>query len=632
MDLVVVALVGLVGGLVTGISPCILPVLPVVLLSAGAQGARTPAAGDGRRGRAGGGQGSRQAGGGALPVTVGPAPRGAAAGVGVLEQPTFLRTGRVGDDAADARPPGARPYLVIAGLVTSFSLATLAGTVVLNALGLPGDTLRWAGILVLVVLGLGLLVPRFEHLLEKPFARLAPKRAPGKDRGAFALGLGLGAVYVPCAGPVLAAVTVASATGQVDASTVVLTLTFAVGAALPLLVLALAGRRVTERVAVLRTHQRAVRAVGGAVMLALAAALTLNVTDGLQRALPSWAEGIQSRIAQDERVQQELNLGGLVTEENAGLAECHQGATVLEDCGPAPELRGIDAWLQTPDGRDLSLEELRGKVVLLDFWAYSCINCQRSVPHVQAWHETYEDAGLVVLGIHTPEYAFERETDNVRDGARRLGMTYPVAQDNSYATWTAYRNRYWPASYLIDAEGDVRHVHQGEGGYDVTEDLLRELLEDADPGVALPARTQVADRTPRGAELTPETFLSVGKRTNVAGEYVEGEHAYTLPAEQDADTVAFGGTWTTDYQAATAGADAVLRLRWTASEVRTVVGGEGTVTAVVRDADGTVVDRVTHEVAGAPRSYRLLAQPDVGTGTVELEATPGVQVYSFTFG
>ncbi len=613
MDLVVVALVGLVGGLVTGISPCILPVLPVVLLSAGAQGART---GPSR----------------AAPVlaTTGAPVRGAAAGVGVLEQPALLTGG--GAPAEPPRASGARPYLVVAGLVTAFSLATLTGTVVLNALGLPGDTLRWAGIAVLVVMGLGLLVPRFEQVIERPFARLAPRRAPGKDRGAFVLGLGLGAVYVPCAGPVLAAVTVAGATGRVDASTVVLTVGFAIGAALPLLVLALAGRRATERLAFLRTHQRRVRAVGGAVMLALAAALTFNLTDGLQRALPGWADSLQQRLAADERVTQQLDLGGVVTAENEGLSRCTQGATALEDCGPAPELRGIDTWLQTPDGEDLTMADLRGKVVLLDFWAYSCINCQRSVPHVEAWWQAYRDAGLVVVGVHTPEYAFERETDNVVDGARRLGITYPVAQDNSYATWSAYRNRYWPASYLVDADGQVRHVHQGEGGYDVTEDLVRELLQDADPGVALPPRTQVDDRTPDGAQITPETFLSVGKRTNVAGEYVEGEHTYTAPTDQPADTVALDGTWTTDYQGATAGDDAALRLRFSASEVRTVVGGEGTVTAVVRDASGAVVDEVEHEISGSPRSYRLLARPDLTTGTVELRATPGVQVFSFTFG
>lgn len=614
MDLVVVALVGLVGGVVTGISPCILPVLPVVLLSAGAQGARTRD----RPARA--------------PVTAasGGAPRGAAAGVGVLAQPAILRGGSV--TTAPEGPRGARPYLVIAGLVTSFSLATLAGTVVLNALGLPGDTLRWAGIAVLVIMGLGLLVPRLEHVIERPFARLAPKAAPGKDRGAFVLGLGLGAVYVPCAGPVLAAVTVAGATGQVDLSTVVLTVTFAIGAALPLLLLALAGRRATERIAFLRTHQRRVRAVGGAVMLALAAALTFNLTDGLQRALPSWADSLQQRLAADERVTQQLDLGGIVTAENEGLSRCTQGATELEDCGPAPELRGLETWRQTPGDEALTLEELRGKVVLLDFWAYSCINCQRSVPHVEAWWQAYEDAGLVVLGIHTPEYAFERETSNVVDGARRLGITYPIAQDNSYATWTAYRNRYWPASYLVDADGQVRHVHQGEGGYDVTEDLVRELLVAADPDVQLPPRTNVEDRTPDGSQITPETFLSIGKRTNVAGEYVEGEHTYRASDDQPADTVAFDGTWTTDYQAATAGDDAELRLRFSATEVRTVVGGEGTITAVVRDASGRVLDEVEHRVSGSPRSYRLLARPDLTAGSVELRATPGVEVYSFTFG
>jgi len=203
------------------------------------------------------------------------------------------------------------------------------------------------------------------------------------------------------------------------------------------------------------------------------------------------------------------------------------------------------AFRRSAGGHDeeppIDLKSLRGKVVLIDFWAYSCINCQRSVPHVTAWEEAYRDDGLVVIGVHTPEYAFERETRNVVDGAQRLGITYPVAQDNSYATWTAYRNRYWPAHYLIDADGQIRQVSQGEGGYANTEALIRELLEQADPGVDLPAVTQVDDTTPVG-DVTRETFLSVSKRSNVAGDYREGEATYTLPQDQAADSVAFGGT------------------------------------------------------------------------------------------
>jgi len=330
-------------------------------------------------------------------------------------------------------------------------------------------------------------------------------------------------------------------------------------------------------------------------------------------------------------VREQLDLGGLVTDENRQLAQCSNSSAELEDCGPAPAIRGIDTWLNTPDGAPVDLADLRGKVVLIDFWAYSCINCQRSVPHVTAWEEAYRDDGLVVIGVHTPEYAFERETRNVVDGARRLGITYPVAQDNSYATWTAYRNRYWPAHYLIDADGQIRQVSQGEGGYANTEALIRELLEQADPGVDLPAVTQVDDTTPVG-DVTRETFLSVSKRSNVAGDYREGEATYTLPQDQAADSVAFGGTWTTDYQGATAGADAALRLRYHAKVVQVVLGGSGSVRATVRDEDGDVVDRLEVAVDGSPRAYPLVSDDSIGEGTVELSVSAGVQAFSFTFG
>jgi cytochrome c biogenesis protein CcdA/thiol-disulfide isomerase/thioredoxin len=612
MDLLTLALIGLVGGLVTGISPCILPVLPVVFFSGGVEGARTSTT----------------------------ASSAGAAKVGALAQPAFLARSSgtttlpaqakpgASDDPAPGRRPGSRPYLVVAGLVTSFTLVTLVGTLLLNALHLPQDLLRWAGIVVLVVMGLALLVPGLEDIVERPFARLAPRTAPGADRGGFVLGLGLGAVYVPCAGPVLAAITVAGAKGAVGLGTVVLTVSFAVGAAIPLLLLALAGRRAAERIAAFRTRQRLFRAIGGATMLVLAAALALNLTDALQRALPGYTEQLQDRIAANETVQRTLDLGGLVTEENEGLSRCTDDSPVLQDCGPAPELRGIDTWL----GSDpLALAQLRGKVVLVDFWAYSCINCQRSTPHLVAWDAAYRDAGLVTIGVHTPEYAFERETRNVEEGARRLGITYPVAQDNSYSTWTAFRNRYWPARYLVDAEGQVRQVSQGEGGYDETEDLLRELLVDADPDVELPNRTDVAETTPEGP-TTPETFLSIGRRNNLAGEYREGESTYTLPADQPADTVALGGTWITDYQGATAGTDAALRLRYHGDVVRMVVGGEGEVRVTVRDDEGDVVGRRTVSVSGPPDGRDLVRDDGPGSGTLEIAVDPGLQVYSLTFG
>lgn len=630
MNLLTLAIVGVVGGLVTGISPCILPVLPVVFLAGGVQGARSPAV---ARGEARVTVGAL-----AQPAFLAGARGGGASSPVVDEAPPGAVTAAGGLAAADARtgphapaaptPRGSRPYLVIAGLVTSFTLVTLLGTLTLDALGLPEDLLRWAGIAVLALLGLTLLVPRLEAVVERPFARLAPGRAPGSGRGGFVLGLGLGAVYVPCAGPVLAAITVAGATGSVGLGTVVLTVSFAVGAACPLLLLALAGRRAAERIAVFRTQERMVRVVAGVLMIALAAALALNVTDAVQRALPGYTDKLQSKVAANGTVRRSLDLGGLVTSENAGLSRCDDDSPTLQDCGPAPALQGIDHWIGSPP---LDLAQLRGKVVLIDFWAYSCINCQRSVPHVEAWSEAYGAAGLVVIGVHTPEYAFERETRNVAEGARRLGITYPVAQDNGYATWTAYRNRYWPASYLVDAHGTVRQVSQGEGGYGTTEHLIRELLQQADTGVRLPATTDVADTTPHSS-TTPETFLGIGRHQNVAGAYHDGAGTYALSADQPADTVALGGAWTTDQQGATAGAGAQARLRYHGRVVQAVLGGSGTVHATVRDTAGAVVSTRTLAVSGAPRSYAVVDAGGPTAGTVDLAAGAGVELFSFTFG
>ncbi|WP_350348773.1 cytochrome c biogenesis protein CcdA [Agromyces sp. G08B096] len=567
------ALIGLAGGLITGISPCILPVLPVILLSGGAQSAR-------------------------------------------------------GDADGRSRPSRWRPYLVIAGLVVSFSLVTLVGSLLLGLLGLPQDVLRWAGLVVLALIGIGLIVPRFEELLEKPFSWI-PRRAVGTDRGGFGLGLALGAVYVPCAGPVLAAITVAGSTGRIGVETVVLTLSFAVGAAAPLLFFALAGRGMAERLDTFRRHQRGIRITGGVVMIALAAGLAFNLPQALQRLVPDYTADLQRQLAASDEVTEALDLGGLVTDENRELSNCTNGSAELESCGKAPSIRGIQQWFNTAGGAAVDLEELRGRVVLIDFWAYSCINCQRSIPHVTAWDETYRDAGLTVVGIHSPEYAFEKEPRNVQAGIESFGIDYPVGLDNTLSTWTTYRNRYWPAHYLIDAEGTVRHVAFGEGHYDRTERLIRELLQAADPDATLPAPTGVDDATPTAGSTTPETYLGTTKQVNFAGTepYRRSTTAFALPDEQPDDSFALDGAWSLGTQSITPrDGTAAIRLAYEAREVRMVLAGDGTV--MLRDGDRE--RRI--EVSGVPRSYELRATDASATGLLTVEVPAGVEAYSFTFG
>jgi len=575
-------LIGFLGGLITGISPCILPVLPVIFFS-GAQSARESST-----------------------VT-----SGAVA--------TAVKTKSLSETL--------RPYRVIAGLVLSFSVVTLAGSALLSLLHLPQDAIRWVALVALVAIGVGLIFPKFEALLEKPFLRL-PQKQFGSGSSGFGLGLALGVLYVPCAGPVLAAIVIAGATGTIGLNTVTLTLSFAVGAALPLLIFALAGRRVAERVAAFRRRQREIRIAAGIVTILLAVALAFNLPAVIQRAIPDYTSGLQEKVARSDDIQEKLNLGGLVNEQNAQLSNCTNGAPVLQDCGTAPDIKGITGWLNTPGGAPIDLKSLRGKVVLVDFWAYSCINCQRAIPHVVDWYRAYKDAGFEVIGVHTPEYAFEKVPDNVASGAKGLGITYPIALDPNYSTWTNYRDRYWPAEYLIDANGIVRHVAFGEGEYDVTENLVRQLLAAAHPGVQLPAATERADTTPTGF-LTPETYLGVGKVGNYGGTgaYDKGSATFAYPDRLPDDTFAYRGPWSLDYQGATSGSDqSSIALNYHATNVYLVVGGTGAVT-VVREGQTTTVP-----VSGPPNMRQIVAGDSDGSGHVEVRLSQGLQAFSFTYG
>jgi cytochrome c biogenesis protein CcdA/thiol-disulfide isomerase/thioredoxin len=559
-----IALIGFLGGLITGISPCILPVLPVVFFSG-------------------------------------------------------LNSDRVSRSAA-------RPYLVIAGLVCSFSVVTLAGSALLSALGLPQDAIRWAALVTLTLIGLGLIFPPLQHLIERPFARL-PQPQIGSGRSGFGLGLTLGALYVPCAGPVLAAIVVAGGTASIGLPTLVLTATFAIGTALPLLVFALAGRGIAERVAAFRRRQRVIQIAGGITMIALAVALVFNLPAMLQRAVPDYTTAMQKGIGAND-IRRKLNLGGTV---NGQLADCTDGADRLQQCGPAPAVTGITQWLNTPGGAPIDLASLRGKVVLIDFWAYSCINCQRAIPHVVDWYNRYRDDGLVVIGVQTPEYAFEHVAGNVASGAAALHITYPIALDNDYATWNSYQNLYWPAEYLIDANGTVRHTKFGEGDYDTGEKLIRQLLVDANPGVRLPAPTQSVDTTPR-TRLTPETYLGAGRAENYGGdgEYKPGTATFGYPANLADDRFALRGRWILDDQGATAdGDDAAIRLNYTGENVYAVVGGTGTIT-VTRGGKTT-----TTAIGGAPTLHQIVGSNSGDTAhrdQLDMQVSKGLQVFSFTFG
>jgi len=521
-----------------------------------------------------------------------------------------------------------RPVGIIAGMVLTFSIVTLAGSSLLSFLGLPQDFLRDLGIAVLFVLGASLIFPQLGYLIEKPFARLAPQHET-RSRNGILLGAGLGLVFVPCAGPVLAAVTVVSATHKVGLQAIVVTICYALGAAVPLLVVAYLSRRAMSRVRSLRRGAPRLRQAAGVLIVASAAVILFGSLQSLQTDLPGYATALDSRIEGSGSVAAKLRK--LSGEHTLGLAKDGQGLPdrsnpVLTDYGTAPRLLKLSPWLNTPGGRPLSLGALKGKVVLVDFWTYSCINCERTIPHLEAWYRRYSPYGLVIIGVHTPEFPFERAPGNVRRAVKSLGITYPVGIDDTFLTWLTYGTTQWPTEYLIDQAGQLRYVEAGEGNYSETESLIRDLL--AATNSWLPPPTDVLNRTPTET-TTPEIYLgSFGLQFNAGPTVIYGKTAtYTFPLEIPLDYIAFQGTWANNGNAAISRARAALRLYFQAKDVYMVLGGQGKIHLLL---DGRPL--ATLEVSGYPKNYTLITGSTFRKGLLQLELPPGISAYDFTFG
>jgi cytochrome c biogenesis protein CcdA/thiol-disulfide isomerase/thioredoxin len=548
----VVVLVGIafVAGMVTAISPCVLPVLPIVFAGSATGGSR-------------------------------------------------------------------RPYAIAAGLVLSFTAFTLAASALLSALGLPQDLLRNIAIGIVLLLGVGLLVPRFGELLERPFRSLG-RRQPDGTRGGFVLGLSLGLVFTPCAGPVIAAVAAVAATERFSVAAVVVTLAYAAGAGLVLLGLAVLARRGLE-IPALRERAPTVRRALGAVVVAAAVIMAVGLDTRLATKVPAYTralQGLEESAAAGTRIQELVGSREQVASETDGL----------RDFGAAPDFRGISTWFNS---EALSLGDLRGKVVLVDFWTYSCVNCLRTLPYLTRWDATYRGDGLVIVGVHTPEFAFEREPENVGRAIDELGIEYPVALDPEFATWDAWGNRYWPAEYFVDRQGHVRYAHFGEGAYEEKEAVIRTLL--AEPELPPPVSGEVVDRTPTEPQ-TPETYLGYARLDRLVGSPIEvdEEAGYEFPGYLPEDSYALSGRWTIEEERAVAGASARLRLHYRGHVAYLVLGSP----------DGTGVVRVTLDGlrtrtirVAAHRLYELASSPGSSRyHLLELELTPGVEAYAFTFG
>jgi cytochrome c biogenesis protein CcdA/thiol-disulfide isomerase/thioredoxin len=503
-----------------------------------------------------------------------------------------------------------RPYAIIAGLVVTFVVSLLFVGWLLDRLGLSQDFLRKLSIGFLLLFAATLLFPPLARAIERPLLRFT-RRPSGDLGGGFLLGASLGLLFVPCGGPVLGFITTQTAS-LAGGKRVGLAVAYALGAAVPMLLLALGGRRAAGRIRALSLQSPAARAVLGGVMVLSALLIAFNVDKTLQTKIGDYTPWLQ-KAERSCYTRKQLGQRCLTAA---------PASNALKDYGPAPDFRGISTWINS---KPETVSSLRGKVVLVDFWTYSCINCLRTLPHLKAWDAAYRKAGLRIVGVHTPEFAFEHVPSNVRKATRELGVRYAVAIDNGYKTWNAYQNGAWPTEYLVDRRGNIREIKEGEGNYDDTERTIRKLLGEPATGKL----ASVADQTPQHLAMTPESYLGWERLQRYSGSQIVPDRIvpYKFPRTVPPNTVAYDGLWRVERQRIVAVDRARLRLGFLAQNVYLVLGGRGTLQVLV---DGKPVRTI--RVDGLSRLYTLLRYPNLHQGELELRFAPGVTAYAFTFG
>jgi cytochrome c biogenesis protein CcdA/thiol-disulfide isomerase/thioredoxin len=556
-----------------------------------------------------------------------------------------------------------KPLGITLGIMISFALFTLTISYIVRIIPFDPNALRLFAVIIIGFLGITLVVPQLSSLLEGYVSRLSGMFGNTNDPartgfwGGLITGLALGVVWTPCAGPILATIATLAATTAVNMQVVLVTIVYVIGVGIPLFLFATIGRVLFMRSRLLSQYTGRIQQVFGVIMILTAVAIYTNYDKTLQAklldAFPAYGNFVVD-LESNDAVNNELEkLKGKKGEsEKSGavfeLFPSNDEETLFNTNTKAPEFIGITKWLN-PE-KALTMESLKGKVVLVDFWTYTCINCIRTLPYVTSWYDKYKDDGFVVIGVHTPEFEFEKNTTNVLQAIKQYNIHYPVAQDNNFATWNAYSNQYWPAKYLIDKNGVIRYTHFGEGEYETTEKAIQVLLKETGKDVSKDI-LKLSDQTPK-ERLSPETYLG-SKRMEYLypnGHISNGKYRLVLSDNIPVNSFSLGGEWqvTDEYSRNLVTPKPILEYRFYANKVFLVLKpGFGTpVTGgkVKVFLDGELVNETNAGIDVDVEKGIVLVNKDNLYNLIDLKGKPGehllrlefedlgIEAYAFTFG
>lgn len=531
-----------------------------------------------------------------------------------------------------------RPFGIVTGFIASFTFFTLFLTAIVQATGISADILRNISVVIVLLFGISLLLPQFQVLVEKLFSKLASKMPQQTTQSGFLggllIGISLGLIWTPCVGPILASVISLALTGSVTGSAALITLAYSLGTAIPMFAIIYGGRALLQKMPWLLRNTGKIQKAFGILMIITAIGIYFQIDRRFQtwvlETFPSYGTGLTQFEDNDQVIEQLDNLD-----------ESNDSSDIDLESSNFPNAPEIIAGGQWFNSEPVTIESLKGKVVLIDFWTYSCINCIRTLPYLRDWHEKYKDKGLVIIGVHTPEFEFEKDPENVEEAIKDFGLLYPIVQDNNYATWQAYSNRYWPAKYFIDKNGKVRSTHFGEGEYDESEKLIQELLSENGQPISMP----ISNPDYEIESGTPELYLGYNRIEYLANNNHlkrDQEAFYTSPQVINPNYFSYQGKWFVSSEFAQPSAGGVLTLNFNAKEVFLVMRStDGTpgIVSILLDGKPVTVQTAGEDVIDGKvkvdkdRLYKLVELQESGTHILKLNFDTGnIEIFAFTFG